>query len=69
MDNVEMISLPTLILVGDSDQLTPPKYSAYLHEKIKESEYHIIKDAGHSVMLEQASQFNDAILKWINSTT
>jgi pimeloyl-ACP methyl ester carboxylesterase len=69
MDEVGEISLPTLILVGDKDQMTPPKYSAYFHKNIKVSEYQIIKKAGHSVMLEQARLFNDAILKWVTSIT
>jgi pimeloyl-ACP methyl ester carboxylesterase len=67
MKKVIEINLPTLILVGEKDQLTPPKYSAYLHESIKGSEYQIIKDAGHSVMLEQARLFNDTILNWVMS--
>ena len=67
MDEVERISLPALILVGESDQMTPPKYSMYLKEKIKGSEFQIIENAGHSVMLEQTEIFNDAILRWVQT--
>ena len=66
MEEVEKLNLPTLILVGDSDQMTPPKYSAYLHDKIKGSEYHIIENAGHSLMFEQPDSFNEAVLGWIS---
>lgn len=67
MEKVRDISLPTLILVGDKDQMTPPKYSAYLNDNIQGSKYHIIESAGHSLMLEQSDAFNEAILSWIHS--
>jgi pimeloyl-ACP methyl ester carboxylesterase len=67
MERIGEIELPTLILVGDNDKMTPPKYSSYLNDNINGSEYHIIENAGHSLMLEQVQSFNDAILKWINS--
>jgi pimeloyl-ACP methyl ester carboxylesterase len=69
MEEVNEISLPTLILVGDNDQMTPPKYSLYLNENINGATYQIIENAGHSLMLEQAELFNDIILKWIRTIT
>jgi len=69
-DIMEMISdilLPTLILVGEQDLMTPVKYSNYLHEKLTNSALHVIKNAGHSVMLEQPGQFNAHIKEWMNA--
>ncbi|MFX1447692.1 MAG: alpha/beta fold hydrolase, partial [Promethearchaeota archaeon] len=47
------IEIPCLIIVGKQDQLTPVKYSEYFHDKIKNTELHIINKAGHMVMLEK----------------
>jgi pimeloyl-ACP methyl ester carboxylesterase len=47
------IKLPTLILCGEEDQMTPPRFSAYLAEQIPNSKLEVIPGAGHMVMLEQ----------------
>ena len=67
MDKVSEISVPTLILVGNQDIMTPVKYSEYLHEKISNSTLYTIDNAGHSVMLEQAGILNAKITEWMNS--
>lgn len=64
METVSHINLPTLILVGDSDQLTPEKYSTYLADKIPNSQIHVLERAGHGVMMEQWKEFNDIVAKW-----
>ena len=61
MSEVERIMAPTLVICGTDDRLTPPKYSQYLHEKIRNSKLVVIPDAGHSVMLEQHGAFNEAL--------
>jgi len=68
MDKVSKISVPTLILVGNQDIMTPVKYSEYLHEKIPHSTLHTIDKAGHSIMLEQAETFNAKIIEWMKSS-
>ena len=65
MSSVEQIQLPTLILVGDNDRMTPPKYATFLNEKIAESTMHIIEGAGHSVMIEQHAKTNRLIAEWV----
>ena len=45
--------------------MTPIKYSTYLHEKIKGSVMHVIRTAGHSVMLEQFGIFNEYVTDWV----
>jgi pimeloyl-ACP methyl ester carboxylesterase len=58
MNDVEKIRSQTLVICGSDDQLTPPEYSQYLHQKIRRSQLHIIRGAGHSVMLEKPREFN-----------
>jgi len=67
LDKLSSINIPCLIIVGKQDQLTPVKYSEYFHEKIKNSELHIINKAGHMVMLEKPVEFNQAIKDYINN--
>ena len=67
MDVLSDILLPSLILVGKQDLMTPAKYSNYLHEKLPNSTLHVIDNAGHSVMLEQPRKFNSYIKEWMST--
>ena len=69
MNEVEKISLPTLILCGDEDQLTPVKYSQLLQNKIKGSRLEVIPGAGHMVMMESHSLFNAKIKEFLLNPT
>ena len=60
------ISLPALILCGEEDELTPVRYSKFLHENIKGSRLEVIPDAGHMVMLESPGLFNEKIHQFIS---
>lgn len=60
------IKVPTLIMCGDDDKLTPSKYSKYLNEHIPNSTLQVIANAGHMVMLEQGEVVNKAILEFLN---
>lgn len=52
-DRLESISVPTLILCGQEDRMTPPSLSQSLHRCIPSSRLHIIPNAGHNAMIEQ----------------
>ncbi len=52
MQQVKNIHVPTLLLCGSEDQMTPPNRSAYLHEQIAGSQLRVIPGAGHMLMLE-----------------
>lgn len=52
-DRVESLQIPTLILCGRHDRMTPPSLSEMLHTRIAGSRLHLIEDAGHNVLLEQ----------------
>jgi pimeloyl-ACP methyl ester carboxylesterase len=55
------IGIPTAILCGEEDRLTPKKYSEYLHEKIAGSEMLILPGAGHMVLIERFEAANEFI--------
>ena len=61
------IKLPTLVLCGEEDQLTPVRYSRYLHENITASRFVLIPQAGHMVMAEQPDLFNRAVTSFLET--
>jgi len=61
------IRIPTLVLCGEEDQLTPVKYSRYLHENIPTSRLIIIPNAGHMVMSEQPDTLNRTIESFLDT--
>ncbi len=64
-DSLSKITIPTLILVGENDNVTPPKLSQLMHEKISNSEFHVIKDAAHMSNFENTSEFNQHLLNFL----
>ena len=53
MADLSSIKMPTLVICGDEDQLTPPRYSQHLADQILGAKCHMISNAGHMVMLEK----------------
>ncbi|RYZ66519.1 MAG: alpha/beta fold hydrolase, partial [Proteobacteria bacterium] len=60
-EGLTKISVPTLILVGAEDQVTPVKEAEALHSAIKGSQLKVISNAGHLSNLENPSEFNAAV--------
>jgi 3-oxoadipate enol-lactonase len=52
------IRVPTLVVVGDEDIITPPSESQALAKGILNSRLEIVPGAGHFPMLEQPDRFN-----------
>ena len=67
MGSLDRINLPTLIICGRDDLLTPVKYSEYLRAHIRNSELRVIDDAGHMVMLEKPEEFNKILENFLRS--
>jgi pimeloyl-ACP methyl ester carboxylesterase len=61
MERIGEIRLPTLVIVGEEDRLTPPKYAEFLAGKIAGARLARIPRAGHFVSLEQPDEVNRAI--------
>jgi len=54
--HVKKIKIPTLILCGSDDRMTPPNRSEYLRDQIEGSEMRIVPGAGHMLMLESPGE-------------
>jgi pimeloyl-ACP methyl ester carboxylesterase len=65
MEEAEKIDLPTLVLCGAEDEMTPVKYSEFLHRQIKRSGLEILPGAGHMAMMEAPDVFNAKIKEFI----
>jgi pimeloyl-ACP methyl ester carboxylesterase len=61
MDSLDRIGVPTLVVCGKDDFLTPPKFSEFLNKGIKNSRLVLIEDAGHMLMIEKPVETNRAI--------
>jgi pimeloyl-ACP methyl ester carboxylesterase len=60
-----LVSCPTLVLCGDSDQLTPPECSREIVQLIKGSEFKLVPKCGHMLTMERPAEVNAALLAWL----
>jgi pimeloyl-ACP methyl ester carboxylesterase len=61
------ISVPTLVLVGDSDLLTPPDRAEEVAAAIRGARLVVVEECGHGSTLEQPDAVNHALTEWINT--
>lgn len=59
------IDVPTLIIVGEEDVLTPPKESRAMHAAIPGSGLEIIPGAGHVSNVERPAAFNQVLSEFL----
>ena len=64
---IDRISVPTLLIYGEHDRLTPPAIGRALHERIAGSEFAVIEDAGHLSNIERPEAFNAALLAFLST--
>lgn len=50
---LDKINVPTMILVGDEDKMTPIRFSEELAERIQGSTLEVVKASGHMLTFEQ----------------
>lgn len=66
-ERLSEIKVPTLVLVGEEDKMTPPSFSSHLDEQIKDTQMEILPGAGHMVMLEQEGEVAKVLTKFLDS--
>lgn len=59
------ITVPTLILCGKEDRVTPPIQSEFMHNKIANSQLYMIPNAGHMANIEQPEEFNERLINFV----
>jgi 3-oxoadipate enol-lactonase len=61
------IDVPTLIVVGDEDAITPAKDARAMHKAVPNSRLEVIPEAGHLSNLERPAAFNTALSDFVGS--
>lgn len=68
-NKVDKLTMPVLLIVGENDELIPPKYQKILYEKLPgRKELHIIKNSPHTFIEEgHLKEVKEIFLKWIDT--
>ena len=66
-DSLDSILVPTLVVCGDQDRVTPPKLSEELAEGIKRSTLAYVEGAAHLANQEHPADFNDIVSRFVKS--
>jgi proline iminopeptidase len=64
VDKLASIKVPTLIIVGDHDEVDS-SLSQQIHEKIGGSQIVILPKSGHMTFVDQTTMFNDAVKNFL----
>lgn len=59
------LKMETLIVVGDSDQLTPPAAAKEMHELVEGSRLDVIPNCGHMSTLERPDRVTKLLVEWL----
>ncbi len=61
------IDVPTLIVVGEEDAITPVKDARAMHERIPGSRLEVIAQAGHLTSVERPAAFNHLLTEFLGA--
>jgi pimeloyl-ACP methyl ester carboxylesterase len=61
------IDVPTLIIVGEEDAITPPKEAKKLEAAIRGSRMEVLQQAGHLSNVERPAAFNTVVSEFLAS--
>lgn len=64
-DALARLHVPSLVIVGENDAVTPPEASRKLHEHLGGSRLVVIPEAGHLSNLEAPEAFNGALAEFL----
>ena len=68
-EQLEQVDIPTLVLVGNQDILTPRGDSEEIADRMPNAELVVISGAAHGFMVEHASTFNKVLLEFLGRVT
>ena len=64
-ESLSKIKLPTLIICGSEDKLTPPDQMKKMAEQIPDAEFLLVNNAGHMTPIENPQVVNEAIKNFL----
>lgn len=66
-DLLPSINIPTLIVVGSEDAVTPPADAEAMSAKIEGSRLFVVEGAGHLSNVEQTEEFNRVLVEFLRA--
>ena len=66
-DDLPEMKLPTCIIWGKNDNVTPPEVADEFHKLLTNSDLFWIDKCGHAPMMEHPDQFNSLLVDWLSS--
>ena len=63
---IHRITMPTLLLWGDSDQIVPVAYGLAFQELLADPTLKLIENSGHLPQLERPDEFSDAVRTFLD---
>jgi 3-oxoadipate enol-lactonase len=60
-ESLSKINIPTLVICGSEDKLSPPAVMKLMSEKISNSKFVLIEDAGHMTPIENPEKLNSVV--------
>jgi pimeloyl-ACP methyl ester carboxylesterase len=57
--------VPTCIIWGKNDNVTPPEVAEEFHQLLPNSSLYWIDKCGHAAMMERPEEFNELMLAWL----
>jgi len=67
--DLRKITARALVVCGDQDRMTPPKWSEYLKANIPNSELHFVKGSGHMLPLEKPDALGQVVQSFLAGLT
>lgn len=65
-ESLYKINLPTLVICGSEDKLTPPNVMKPMSEKIPNSKFVLVEGTGHMTPIENSGKVNSAIKEFLD---
>lgn len=66
-DKLHQIQVPTLLIWGEQDNVTPPFVGEKFNELIKGSQLIFVKNCGHAPMMERRDEFNKYLNEFLEA--
>lgn len=66
-ENLSAITIPTLIIIGEHDRLTPFEHSQKMNKAIPNSNMEVLKNAGHISNIENPDAFNNVLDNFLSN--
>ncbi|MBN1634475.1 MAG: alpha/beta hydrolase [Ignavibacteria bacterium] len=66
LEKIKDIDIPSLIIVGEDDVLTPKNFAEAMNKSLKNSVLEVVPNAGHLSNIENPDYFNSVVIKFLD---